>query len=199
MTIFLNELNRGNIAGINEAVLNRAYQVMANPNDQRREHVRVALTELYLHLLQDPNRVRAAEIQQLGGRVNDLVNAKDVLERNYKNLNAHDQELQAQVNAQALQIAQAAQQLLAEKKRLQVYDLEYCQKKIASLNKKWWSHQACVGVFFPVAIVYGVNKVKQERWQIEREIKQWQRVDSLIREKWLSLDEAKKQAQAAAA
>ncbi len=210
MVALLNCVENNAIDGINRAVLVQAYQALDNLHEpaERKNRIRACLIQLNLHLLQDPNRVRANELQKLVNDVRDLTNAKNVLQQNANVLDRDIQDLRNKLNAQQQIIDTLSQQLYAEKSRLRQYDLEFVQRKIANLNSKTITEVgASVASGIPAGalafVTFGaslalwglaVKAAGDDADKNNKEVKYWEKVAGLITDKWLPLEDAQKQA-----
>lgn len=203
MTVFLDCVENGQIDGINRAALDRALQVMQNPQEaDRRDRIQACLVELNFHLLQDPARVKSAEFQKLAQEFKVLVAEKEVLKKNYPNLDLANQQVAKGINDQQKQIDQLAQQLLAEKRRTQLYDLDLCQREIDSLESFQTKNALSVagGGALLTIFTLGVGAVAlpfiaagtaKDFDRIEGHIKSFKEAKRLIQTEGLSLEAAK--------
>lgn len=195
MTTLLNCVESGQIQGIDRTAMDRAFGALADPNDARRERIRVCITELTLHLLEDPNRIRNADFQQMAAELAGLALRVQDLHQNYGRLDQENRGLRDRVDAQRVIIDGLTRQLAQERARLRGYERTVVQAKIKELQRELDIYETVAVTFLPFSIVVGVRpywrEVRENLKNLRGEIRGWERVDRLIRDRNLMLDQAK--------
>lgn len=189
MGAFLDYVQRGQIEGINRAMLDEAYQVLAYSQDPRKDRIQVCLKELTLHLLEDPDRRNNVEFKKLAKDVVDLTNQCKALKQNYQNLASSNKELEEKVKAQQKTIDDLSQQLVAERARTRHYQLKEVNEYVASLDSLHTKNGIFYSIFMPVT-VFVVRQLSEEQRALSAKANRWRNVADLISNKKLMKHDA---------
>ena len=194
MTAFLDRVNRGEIEGINKEMLDRAYQAMDNPADPRKEQICICLTQLMVHLLEDPDRIKSAEFKLVAHQFVVLDGQYKALNANYDALKRENAQVNEKNKAQQKVIDGLIEQLAKERARSRVLEANFAQREYKRLE----SMHTRDGIFFSTVIIatlplswWMVKGLSKEQQELSGRANKWRRVESLIREKKLMLEEAK--------